>query len=246
MEPDLLIALALLVVGFLYASVGHGGASGYLAVLSIFAVPVVTYKPMILVLNMVVAGMGFVQFYKAGYFKWKLLWPFLITSIPLAFLGSKTILPAGNYNLLLGLALIVPVIRLLGMGPKEKEQQKEPVLWVALLWGCAIGYLSGLLNIGGGIFLSPILMLLAWARAKEAAAVSSLFIFFNSFAGLLGNTTFDTAFNSSAYIWFAAAVIGGTSGAYFGSHRFGQATVRYLLTAVLGIASLKLIFFMPG
>ncbi|WP_114779304.1 sulfite exporter TauE/SafE family protein [Botryobacter ruber] len=244
MNHDLLIALSLLVVGFLYASVGHGGASGYLAVLSIFAVPVVTYKPMILVLNMVVAGMGFYQFYKGGYFKWNLCWPFLLTSIPLAFIGSKVQLPPGNYNLLLGLALILPVIRMLGFGPKEREQEKKLLLPVALFWGVVIGFLSGLLNIGGGIFLSPVIILLAWANAKEAAAVSALFIFFNSFAGLLGNTANEYALTYSSGMWFAAAVVGGTAGAYFGSRRFAVNTVRYMLTAVLAMASVKLIFFM--
>lgn len=244
MDIDLYIALSLLIAGFLYAAVGHGGASGYLGVLSIFAVPVTTYKPMILILNMVVAGIAFMQFYKAGYFKWHLCWPFLLTSVPFAFLGSRFYLPEGNFNLFLGVALFLPVIRLLGLGPKENKSQKNLTLYVALVVGVFIGFLSGLLNIGGGIFLSPILILLAWANAKEAAAICSLFIVLNSFAGLLGNIGDVNAFTSSTYTWFIAAVVGGMAGAYFGSHRFAQATVTYFLTAVLAFASVKLIFFM--
>lgn len=244
MNLDLFIALSLLLVGFLYASVGHGGASGYIAVLSIFAVPVATYKPLILVLNIIIASIAFIQFYRAGYFKWKLTWPFLLTSIPCAFLGSKLHLPGNIYHLILGIALIIPVIRLLGFNPKNQSESRPINLVLALVVGALIGFLSGLLNIGGGIFLSPILILMAWASTKEAAAVSALFIVLNSASGLLGNLSNHVELNSSSYIWFLAAIIGGTTGAYFGSHRFTQITVKYLLSAVLGIASVKLIFFM--
>ena len=243
MNPDVLIALSLLVVGFLYASVGHGGASGYLAVLSLFAVPVAVYKPLILVLNMLVAGIAFVQFYRGGYFRWDRCWPFLITSIPLAFIGSQVKLPEGSFHLLLGLALVLPVIRLIGFGPREKQQERALNLPLALVLGVIMGFLAGVLNIGGGIFLSPVLILLAWANAKEAAAVSSLFIVLNSLAGLLGNTTPFTL-TESGIIWFLAAFAGGATGAYFGSHRFAMTTVRFLLSSVLLIASVKLIFFM--
>lgn len=241
---DFLIPLALFTVGFLYASVGHGGASGYIAVLSIFSVPVAIYKSIILIINIVVAGMGFIQFSRAGFFKWHLCWPFLITSIPFAILGSKIHMEAGYYNLLLGLALLVPVIRLLSFGFAEKEEIIKVELLPALLFGVVIGFLSGLLNIGGGIFLSPVLILMAWGNAKEAAAVSSLFIVLNSLSGLLGNAPHINIDNHSLYLWVLAAVAGGGAGAYFGSHRFGMLTVRYLLSLVLMIASVKLIFFM--
>ncbi|WP_207532009.1 sulfite exporter TauE/SafE family protein [Desertivirga arenae] len=243
MDINLLLALSLFVVGFLYASVGHGGASGYLAVLSIFAIPVLDYKPLILVLNILVASMGFIQFTRAGYFKWRLCWPFLLTSIPAAFIGSKMPVKGDLYNLLLGLALVIPVIRLLGFTPVERLRRKEVKVPVALFIGIIIGFLSGMLNIGGGIFLSPVLILLAWADAKEAAAASAIFIVLNSAAGLLGfKGTINFDISSSA--WFIAALCGGIAGAYWGSQRFKVVTVRYLLTAVLAIASVKLIFFM--
>ncbi|RZL02984.1 MAG: sulfite exporter TauE/SafE family protein [Pedobacter sp.] len=175
MDINMMLILSLFVVGFLYASVGHGGASGYLAVLSIFGIAVTEYKPIILILNILVASMGFIQFTRAGYFKWKLCLPFLITSIPMAFLGSKLAVKGDLYNLLLGIALIVPVIRLLGFTPVEQLNRKEVKIYIALFIGALIGFLSGMLNIGGGIFLSPVLILLAWADAKEAAAASAIF-----------------------------------------------------------------------
>ena len=244
MNPDLVIALSLLLVGFLYASVGHGGASGYIAVLSIFSIPVATYKPLILVLNIIIASIAFIQFYRAGYFKWKTTWPFLLTSIPCAFIGSKVHLAGNLYHLILGIALIIPVIRLIGFSPKDSTENKPVNLILALTFGLLIGFLSGLLNIGGGIFLSPVLILMAWANTKEAAAVSALFIVLNSVSGLLGNLSNHVELNSSSYIWFTAAIMGGATGAYFGSHRFAQVTVKYLLSTVLLIASVKLIFFM--
>lgn len=244
MNIDLILAFSLFSVGFLYASVGHGGASGYLAVLSIFAIPVLEFRSMILILNMLVAGMGFIQFYRAGYFRWNLCWPFLLTSIPFAFIGSKFPIHNEYYHLLLGLALLFPVVKLLGLGPKEKKESKNINLPIALLTGVVLGFLSGLLNIGGGIFLSPLVILLAWANAKEAAAVSAIFIVLNSFSGLLGSFSVAAPINDSMYSWFIAALAGGWIGAYFGSHKLAVPTVRYLLTGVLAIASFKLLFLM--
>ena len=243
MTFDLYIALSLFSVGFLYASVGHGGASGYLAVLSLFTIPVATYKPLILVLNILVAGMAFIQFKRQGHFKWELCWPFLITSLPAAYFGSKMPIQGNMYNLLLGLALIVPVIRLLGISPAEKGKKERTSLTIALTLGIVIGFLSGMLSIGGGIFLSPVLILFAWANAKEAAAASALFIVLNSVAGLMGHTS-EININSSSMLWFSMAAIGGFTGSYFGSRHFHQITIRYLLTAVLSIACCKLLFFM--
>jgi hypothetical protein len=243
MDITVILAFSLFVVGFLYASVGHGGASGYLAVLSIFAIPVASYKPVILVLNILVAGIGFVQFTRAGYFKWRLCWPFLLSSLPMAFIGSKMAVKGDVYNLILGLALIIPVIRLLGLFPGAKEKKSEVSIPLALAFGVIIGFLSGMLSIGGGIFLSPLLIMLAWANAKEAAAASALFIVLNSISGLLGHSG-PIHFGQEAIIWFSAALAGGIAGSYFGSRHFGVSTVKYLLSAVLAIASCKLLFFM--
>lgn len=243
MELNIGIAFTLYLVGFLYASVGHGGASGYIAVLSLFAIPVTIYKPVILILNILVAGVGFYQFWKAGYFKWKLCRVFLITSVPAAFIGSKYALEGNIYHYLLGMALILPIIKLLGIKPNENETPKAVKVIPALFIGTLIGGLSGMLNIGGGIFLSPVLILLGWANVKEAAAASALFIVLNSFSGLLGSSA-ALIITPSSLLWFIMAAAGGVTGAYWGSTRFQHITVRYLLSAVLAIASVKLLFFM--
>jgi uncharacterized protein len=242
LPAQIFIPVLLLIVAFLYASVGHGGASGYIAVLSLFNVAMPVYKPVVLVLNIIIASIAFIQFYRAGYFKWKLSFPFLITSIPAAYVGSQFKTSEHVYNLILGVALLFPIIRLLGSSPAEKKQIKPVQLLPALIWGAVIGLAAGFLNIGGGIFLSPVIILLAWGNTKDAAAVSSLFIVCNSLAGLAAAGLNSSSFNSDSYIWIAAAVAGGLTGAYLGSHRFKLATVRYILSAVLCIAAVKLIF----
>src|SRR5215218_7792219 len=217
MDFGWLIALSLLVIGFLYSSVGHGGASGYIAVLSLFGVMPGAYKPLILVINIIVASLAFIQFYRVGYFRWKITWPFLITSIPLAFLGSQVSVEDKVYNFFLCIALIVPIIRLIGIFPSAKTETKPlPLVW-ALVIGAIIGFLSGVLNIGGGIFLSPVLILFAWANAKEAAASAAIFIVINSIAGLLGSLNKPILLNETSYGWVIAIVVGGIVGSYIGS-----------------------------
>jgi uncharacterized protein len=242
MTVEILIPVLLLLVAFLYASVGHGGASGYIAVLTLFSISKEVYKPVVLVLNIIIAGIAFIQFYRAGYFKWKLAWPFLLTSIPCAYIGSQFKTSEHLYNLILGIALLFPIIRLLSSAPKEKKEMKELQLFPALIWGAIIGLISGFLNIGGGIFLSPVIVLMGWGNTKDAAAVSSLFIVCNSLSGLAAAGLHTSSFTNISFIWVAAAVIGGLSGAYLGSHKFKLTTVRYILSAVLCIAAVKLIF----
>lgn len=242
MPDTYIITLALFTLGFLYASVGHGGASGYIAIFSLSVVAASVYKPLVLLLNIIVSGSAFLQFKKAGYLKWKLILPFLITSIPFSWLGAKYPLNGNIYNILLGLALIFPIFRLLQINPKEKENTKE-VSWAgALITGALLGFAAGLLNIGGGIFLSPVLILMGWANSKESAAASAFFIFCNSIAGLLSIKNYQFFEAESSYIWFLGAISGGFLGAYFGSNLYQQKTVRWVLASVMSIASAKLLF----
>ncbi|HVG17101.1 MAG TPA: sulfite exporter TauE/SafE family protein [Chitinophagaceae bacterium] len=242
MDTGLLILFSLLVIGFLYSSVGHGGASGYIALLSLFGIVPAQYKSLILILNIIVASLAFIQFYRAGFFKWHLCWPFIVASIPFAFLGSKIPIHDDYYNLFLGIALIFPIIRLVGFFPSDKEENKTLPLKAALIIGAIIGFVSGILSIGGGIFLSPVIILFAWGNAKEAAAVSALFIVVNSISGLIGSLDKPILMDESSLSWFVAIVTGGIAGSYLGSHRFQNKTVQYVLAAVLSIACVKLIF----
>ena len=244
MDVVLLVALSLAVVAFLYGSVGHGGASGYIAIMSLFNISVDVYKPIVLILNIVIAGIAFVQFYRAGYFRWRLSWPFIVSGIPFAFIGSRMAVHGKYYNLLLGIALIFPIVRLLGFNPTLKRESRSVPLGLALIIGGAIGFVAGMLNIGGGIFLSPVIILMAWANAKEAAAVSSLFIVCNSLSGLIAGSNLSSAFSTTFYLWLATAMAGGILGSYLGSRNFRNITIQYLLATVLSIACIKLIFLM--
>lgn len=242
---EYLIAFCLMIVGFLYSSVGHGGASGYIAILTLFSIPMMEYKPVVLLLNIIIASLALVQYWRAGHFSWRLCWPFMLTSIPAAYLGSSVAVHSRVYNILLGVALVVPVLKFAGWlpGSKEREEIRPLNLLSALLIGAVIGFLSGLLNIGGGIFLSPVVLLLGWARMKQAAAISAAFIVVNSISGLLAMKGFSMDLSSTKITWMAGAIIGGIAGSYLGSHKFGNRAVSSILALVLAIASVKLIFF---
>jgi hypothetical protein len=243
MPIEIIIAISLFVLGFLYASVGHGGASGYIAVFSITGIAAGVYKPLVLLLNIIVSGTAFLQFKRAGYLKWKLILPFLITSVPCAYLGAKFPLKGEIYNILLGIALVFPIARLLQLNPKETLDSKKISLLAGLITGAILGFAAGLLNIGGGIFLSPVLILMGWANAKESAAAAAFFIFCNSIAGLLSIKEQSFFTEDFSYIWFFAAISGGFIGAYFGSNLYQNKTIRYVLASVMSVASIKLLFF---
>jgi hypothetical protein len=243
MTPEYLAALTLgiLVIAFLYSSVGHAGASGYIAVMSLLSVAPDAIKPTALVLNILVASIGAWQFWRAGHFSWKLFWPFALLSVPLAFVGGYINLPTHLFKILLGVVLLYSAARFLLRPPPEQEL-KAPPRSLALVTGGAIGLMSGLTGTGGGIFLTPLMLMAHWARVKTAAAVSALFILVNSIAGLLGNISSTRQFPTFALILVAAAGVGGSLGSYFGSRRFDPAVIKKLLAVVLVIAGTKLIF----
>lgn len=235
-----LLLLLLPIVAFLYSSVGHGGASGYLALMSTFAFPIAFMKPTALVLNILVSGISFYFYYQEKKFKWKLFYPFAITSIPFSFLGGYLNISTFYYKIILATVLLFAVMRLLGFLGKEKNTIKDINLTMALGFGAVIGFLSGLLGIGGGIILSPVLLLLGWATMKQTAAVSALFILVNSISGLFGFVTQGGTLAESSLVLIGVVFIGGLLGGYYGSTKFNSKTLRYILSVVLGIAILKL------
>jgi uncharacterized protein len=241
MTFEILIILAVFVVAVLYSSVGHGGASGYLAVMALLAVAPEVTRPAALILNLFVASIAFVQFYRAGHFDWRIFLPFAAGSVPLAFVGGSIHLPTTVYKIILGGCLILAAIRL-ALNLKSESDARTPRIWLCLLIGAILGFVSGLVGVGGGIFLTPILLLMNWTETKKAAGVSALFILVNSVSGLLGNYAQVLKLPASVYVWIIAAVAGGILGATLGSYRFNSLVLRRVLAVGLLVGGLKLIF----
>jgi uncharacterized membrane protein YfcA len=239
-EHIALLAGAIFLIAVLYSSVGHAGASGYIAVMTLLSISPAVIKPTALTLNIVVATIGAIQFWRAGHFSWKLFWPFAAMSIPLAFLGGYLNLPTQVFKILVGVVLLFSAARLLAKPPAESEPH-DPPRAVAIGAGAGMGLLAGLTGTGGGIFLTPLLLFMHWARAKQAAAVSALFILVNSISGLLGNIGATKTFPTFALVLLVAAGAGGAIGSYFGSRRFDPVVIKRLLAIVLLIAGAKLI-----
>lgn len=242
MEPTtLLIILAIFIVAVMYSSVGHGGASGYLAVMAFLAVAPEVTRPTALVLNLFVASIGTFQFWRAGYFSWRLFWPFAAASIPMAFVGGMIHLPTNVYKIVLGVVLILAALRL-AWKLASGADIKQPNIAICLAIGAVIGLLSGLVGVGGGIFLTPVLLLMNWSETKTAAGVSAAFILVNSISGLAGNYAQVSVLPSNVWFWIAAAVVGGLVGSTLGAKKFDSLMLRRVLAVVLLFAGVKLIF----
>lgn len=233
--------LVLPVIAFLYSSVGHGGASGYLALMALFSFPPETMKPTALLLNLFVAGISFYYYFKEGFFNKKLFLSCAVSSIPLAFLGGTLEINASLYKKILAVLLVFAILKMLNVFGKEKEQIKELKIWQGVIIGGVIGFFSGLIGIGGGIILTPIILLMNWGRMKEAAAVSALFIWVNSASGLLGQLSSGVVLEKESFLLVFIALIGGALGGYYGSRKLNNSILRYVLAFVLFIACVKLV-----
>lgn len=238
-----LFYLLIPIVAFLYASVGHGGASGYLALMALFSFPPPMMKQTALLLNLFVAGSAFYHYYRAGHFNKHLFIYFAIGSIPAAYLGGMGTLDLWIYKKILGFILFFAVARMLFTQTSEKRITQQISVIPALLMGIVIGYFSGLIGIGGGIILTPLILLLQWGNMKEAAAVSALFIWVNSASGLIGQFSSGVALSSTTFILVALALVGGLLGSYYGSRRWNNRKLEYFLALVLTTAGIKLILF---
>jgi len=238
----LLFYFLLFLVAFLYASVGHGGASGYLALMAIFSVTPEVMKPTALLLNLFVSLTSFIQYYRGNHFKWKIFLPLAAASIPMSFIGGLLVLDGTIYKKILGLLLLIPVVRFLVFKNPRIDETKKPDTVLSLIIGGSIGLLSGMIGIGGGIILSPILLLLKWTDQKQTAAISAIFIFVNSLAGLTGQLTKGIHFSADMYWYVIIAFAGGLCGAYFGALRFRQDILKNILASVLLLAAYKLLF----
>ena len=241
MASELEIILAIFVVAILYSSVGHAGASGYLAVMALFSISPELTRPVALLLNIFVAIIATVQFYRAGFFDWRIFLSFASTSIPFALLGGMIKLPTNLHKVILGIVLLIAAFRLAWKFEADR-QIFQPTLWIALLLGAIIGLLSGLTGVGGGIFLTPILLLTNWTETKKAAGISAMFILVNSMAGIVGSYNQLGLLPQNVWYWLGAAIFGGFIGSTVGSRFFDTIMLRRVLGFVLVIAGVKLIF----
>lgn len=238
---EILLIIAMFSAAFIYSSVGHGGASAYLAMMVLAGIAPVGMRPSALIMNVAVASIALVQFGREGWFRWNLFWPFALGAVPLAFVGAKISLPSATYRIIVGIVLAFAALRLFLPAKATSQIDERPVhRGLALGVGGGIGLVSGLTGVGGGIFLSPLLLFSKWASAKIAAAVSAAFVLANSLAGLAALSTFVLLRNF--WWWLGAVVAGGALGSWLGSSRFQSAALLRLLGVVLLIAAGKLIF----
>ncbi|MFN4141204.1 sulfite exporter TauE/SafE family protein [Aestuariivirga sp.] len=242
LNAELLLALCMFLGAVLYTSVGHAGASAYIALMALFSVPAAVMRPTALVLNILVASFTSFLFIRAGLFRFRTLWPFLVGALPMACLGGYIQLPGQYYRPLVGVVLLIAAVRLLW--PAELRSNREwsdPPLWLAVLAGAVIGLLSGLTGTGGGIFLSPLLLFLAWSETRTASGVAAVFILCNSVAGLLGNLASVKALPPDLPLFAVAVLLGAAIGTTLGISKLAQQSVLKALGLVLIVAGFKLI-----
>jgi uncharacterized membrane protein YfcA len=245
MTQTLILSALIFAAAALYGSVGHAGASGYLAAMAIVGIGPAVMKPTALVLNILAASIVTAQFYRAGCFSWATLWPFAAASVPMSFVGGAWHLPENVYKPIAGIVLLFAAARMIQTARRQATRDQPahpPPIVPALASGGAIGLVSGLTGTGGGIFLTPLLLIMGWAQPRESAGVSAAFILVNSIAGLAGNVMSVRSLPSWIALWALAAASGAAIGSRLGSRRLAAHTLRYLLAVVLIIAAGKLIF----
>ncbi len=240
MNSELVFLLLLPLVAFLYAAVGHGGASGYLALMAIFSFAPDELKSTALLLNIFVSSISFYHFWKGGFFNRKLFLYFAIGSIPLSFIGGMYDVDTHLYKIILGVLLLFAIAKMLNLFGKESNEIRGIKWFQGVIVGGVIGFFSGLIGIGGGIILSPVILLMKWGKMKEAAAVSALFIWVNSVSGMAGQLWNGVSLYSEAWLFVGLAVVGAYFGGLVGSSKMNNISLRYLLAFVLVLASVKL------
>ena len=226
----------------LFTSVGHGGASAYIALMALFGLAPAVIRPTALALNVLVTSFSSLRYYQAGLFSWRTLWPVLLGAIPMAFIGGGIQLPGNFYKPLVGVVLLIAAVRLLM--PQELKStltpRDIPVGW-GIVCGVVIGFLAGLTGTGGGIFLSPILLFMGWSETRTASGVTSVFILCNSLAGLAGNYASLGALPSQLWLFVPAVLIGAAFGTRLGISTLAKRGILRALGVVLVIAGFKLI-----
>jgi len=240
---ELLFVIGLMLIAFVYSSVGHGGASGYVALMALFNFAPESIRYYALVLNLVVSAVAFISYFRAGFFKFRQVLPFLITSIPAAYVGAQFSINPTIYKIILGIMLIFAVVRMLMIRNNENDITHHPPFVLALGIGLVLGLVSGIIGIGGGILLSPVLILSKYAKIKEASAASALFIFLNSASGLAGLLTTQINFQPHVIYWISGVMVAGLMGSAMGSRTFSELNLKRVLSLVLIAASIKLFFF---
>jgi uncharacterized protein len=238
---SLLLAVCMFFGAALYTTVGHAGASAYIALMALFNIAPATMRPTALALNILVASLTSLRYVRAGMFRWRVLWPFLIGAVPMAALGGAIQLPGAYYRPVVGTVLLLAAARLLWPAQLRADREpSDPPVWAGIASGAAIGLLSGLTGTGGGIFLSPLLLFMAWSPTKPASGVAAVFILCNSIAGLLGNYAAVRSLPAELPLYAAAVMLGALVGTTFGI-RFSTPMIMRALGLVLIVAGLKLI-----